>query len=153
MTPKTVKQTYCNSLSAGPDAKTSLTAILGSPEAKCGLSLPPDTAIPNPYPGTRVTHICLYSHPRSWKKKQNFNDVAFKDDEKEILQRVSNFMQSRKDKELDFVASHYSYTILTRYSNSIIIFVLTCQQNEQRFDELFYLILLIFEICIPSSFS
>lgn len=57
--------TYCNVLSAGPETRTSLTAMLGSPEAKCGLSRPPDTAIPNPYPGTLVTVICLYSHPLS----------------------------------------------------------------------------------------
>lgn len=55
--------TYCSSRSAGPCDKTSLTAILGSPELKWGLSRPPDTAIPNPYPGTLVTVTCLYSHP------------------------------------------------------------------------------------------
>lgn len=47
--------TYCNLSSAGPPLRTSLTAIDGSPFAKCGLSRPPDTAIPKPYPGTLVT--------------------------------------------------------------------------------------------------
>lgn len=39
---------YHNLPSAGPPFKTSLIAIDGSPLAKCGLSLPPLTAIPNP---------------------------------------------------------------------------------------------------------
>lgn len=46
-------KTYCNLSSAGPAFKTSLTAIDGSPLAKCGLSRPPETAMPKPKPGTR----------------------------------------------------------------------------------------------------
>lgn len=36
--------TYSSLPSAGPPFRTSLTAIEGSPFAKCGLSRPPDTA-------------------------------------------------------------------------------------------------------------
>lgn len=39
--PKENKYTYCKRSSAGPPFNTSLTAIDGSPVAKCGLSLPP----------------------------------------------------------------------------------------------------------------
>lgn len=46
------EKAYCNFSSAGPDASTSLTAMDGSPFAKCGLSFPPDTAMPKPKPGT-----------------------------------------------------------------------------------------------------
>ena len=45
--------TYMSFPSAGPPFSTSEIAMLGSPLVKWGLSLPPDTAIPNPYPGTR----------------------------------------------------------------------------------------------------
>ena len=44
--------TYCNLPSAGPALRTSDIAMEGSPLAKCGLSLPPLTAIPKPNPGT-----------------------------------------------------------------------------------------------------
>lgn len=48
---------YMSFPSAGPALRTSDMAIDGSPLAKCGLSRPPETAIPKPYPGTldRVT--------------------------------------------------------------------------------------------------
>jgi len=42
------KNDYISFPSAGPDFRTSDTAIEGSPLAKCGLSRPPLTAIPNP---------------------------------------------------------------------------------------------------------
>ena len=48
------KTTYNSFPSAGPAFNTSEIAILGSPLVKCGLSLPPLTAIPKPYPGTRA---------------------------------------------------------------------------------------------------
>lgn len=38
--------TYCRRSSAGPPFSTSLTAIAGSPVTKCGLSRPPETAMP-----------------------------------------------------------------------------------------------------------
>lgn len=41
-------KTHCNFPSAGPPLSTSLIAMAGSPLAKCGLSDPPETAIPNP---------------------------------------------------------------------------------------------------------
>lgn len=37
---------------AGPEGTTSLTTTAGSPDVKCGLSRPPETAIPNPTVGT-----------------------------------------------------------------------------------------------------
>lgn len=46
--PRVRRNTYCNRSSAGPPFSTSLTAIDGSPVAKCGLSLPPETAMPKP---------------------------------------------------------------------------------------------------------
>lgn len=49
--------------SAGPAFSTSDIAIDGSPLMKCGLSRPPLTAIPNPYPGTRVRDTLWYSQP------------------------------------------------------------------------------------------
>lgn len=42
------RTTYMSFPSAGPDFRTSDTAMDGSPFAKCGLSRPPLTAIPNP---------------------------------------------------------------------------------------------------------
>lgn len=47
-----LKFTYNSLPSAGPALSTSEMAIDGSPLAKCGLSLPPLTAIPNPNPVT-----------------------------------------------------------------------------------------------------
>ena len=48
-----IQNTYKSLPSAGPAFKTSEMAILGSPLVKWGLSRPPLTAMPNPYPGTR----------------------------------------------------------------------------------------------------
>lgn len=48
--------TYSSLPSAGPAVRTSDMAIEGSPLAKCGLSRPPLTAIPNPNPGTCKMH-------------------------------------------------------------------------------------------------
>ena len=56
------KSTYNSLPSAGPAFNTSEMAILGSPLVKCGLSLPPLTAIPKPYPGTRAKVTWWYSH-------------------------------------------------------------------------------------------
>ena len=44
--------TYNSFPSAGPAFRTSDIAMEGSPLAKCGLSRPPLTAIPNPNPDT-----------------------------------------------------------------------------------------------------
>ena len=58
---QTIWGTYWSLPSAGPAFRTSEMAIAGSPLVKCGLSLPPLTAIPNPYPGTRVRVTWWYS--------------------------------------------------------------------------------------------
>ena len=42
------KKTNASLDSAGPPLMTSEMAMEGSPLAKCGLSRPPDTAMPNP---------------------------------------------------------------------------------------------------------
>ena len=53
--------TYSSCPSAGPALSTSDIAMLGSPFVKCGLSLPPETAMPKPYPGTRFSVTWWYS--------------------------------------------------------------------------------------------
>lgn len=44
-------ETYCKRPQAGPLGTTSEMTMVGSPEVKCGLSLPPEIAIPKPTDG------------------------------------------------------------------------------------------------------
>ena len=74
-----VIRTYNNFPSAGPDLRTSEMAMLGSPLVKWGLSRPPLTAMPNPYPGTRSKSTWWYSQtmrspPCKIRKEQNYTD-------------------------------------------------------------------------------
>lgn len=54
-------ETHCSKPSAGPPFRTSDMTMDVSPLWKCGLSLPPEIAIPKPNPGACGTHSYMFT--------------------------------------------------------------------------------------------